>query len=273
MPKNDSTLFTIGQFADLHGINKKTLMWYDQVGVFRPAVVKENNYRYYTYHQSTTLETILMLRELNVSIKEIQSYMANRSAESLRVLLEEKITELDRTIAHLKGIRRTLVRRRDDAAALLTLDLSEISVVERQREYLAVVDTSKDVPFEKDAEMVIAETKKQRLHRLYDASYGSMISADRLYEGAFEDYSGLFIQITGPSDRKKLHLRPEGKYLRAYCKGSWDNLPLRYKELLEYAGNHGLFLHGFAYETGINETSIHSMEEYITKIEVGVYSR
>ncbi len=27
-----SQLLTIGQFAALHGINKKTLMWYDEIG-------------------------------------------------------------------------------------------------------------------------------------------------------------------------------------------------------------------------------------------------
>ena len=30
-------LLTIGQFAAMHGINKKTLMWYDEIGLFHPA--------------------------------------------------------------------------------------------------------------------------------------------------------------------------------------------------------------------------------------------
>ena len=34
-----SKLLTIGQFAALHGINKKTLMWYDEIGLFKPAAV------------------------------------------------------------------------------------------------------------------------------------------------------------------------------------------------------------------------------------------
>ena len=38
-------LFTIGQFAKLHEINKKTLMWYDEIGILKPAVIKENGYR------------------------------------------------------------------------------------------------------------------------------------------------------------------------------------------------------------------------------------
>ncbi len=69
-------LLTIGQFAALHGINKKTLMWYDEIGLFKPASINpENGYRYYNYHQSPILETILLLRELDVSITEIQTFM------------------------------------------------------------------------------------------------------------------------------------------------------------------------------------------------------
>ena len=75
MNKTDK-LLTIGQFAALHGINKKTLMWYDETGLFKPAAINpENGYRYYTYHQSPVLETILLLRELEVSIDEIQEFM------------------------------------------------------------------------------------------------------------------------------------------------------------------------------------------------------
>ena len=33
MNKKDK-LLTIGQFASMHGINKKTLMWYDEIGLF-----------------------------------------------------------------------------------------------------------------------------------------------------------------------------------------------------------------------------------------------
>ncbi len=72
-------LLTIGQFASMHGINKKTLMWYDEIGLFGPATINQTNgYRYYNYHQSPILETILLLRELDVSINEIQYFMKNR---------------------------------------------------------------------------------------------------------------------------------------------------------------------------------------------------
>ena len=88
---DENNLFTIGQFAKLHEINKKTLMWYDEIGLLKPAIIKENGYRYYTYYQSSLLETILLLRELNVSIPEIQNFLRNRSAFSLERLLSDKI--------------------------------------------------------------------------------------------------------------------------------------------------------------------------------------
>ncbi len=65
-------LFSIGTLAKMHGINKKTLMWYDEVGLLKPALVKANGYRYYTCAQSFMLENILMLRELEVSIPKIK---------------------------------------------------------------------------------------------------------------------------------------------------------------------------------------------------------
>lgn len=95
-------LLTIGQFAAMHGINKKTLMWYDETGLFKPAAINpENGYRCYNYRQSPLLETILLLRELDVSIREIQQFMENRSALSLKNLLEEKIAELDQKLLHM----------------------------------------------------------------------------------------------------------------------------------------------------------------------------
>ena len=97
---------TIGQFAALHGINKKTLMWYDEIGLFRPASINpENGYRCYNYHQSPILETILLLRELEVPIPVIQDFMKNRSAGNLKDLLDEKIADLDLQITHLQAVR------------------------------------------------------------------------------------------------------------------------------------------------------------------------
>lgn len=264
-------LLTIGQFAAMHGINKKTLMWYDEIGLFQPVSINpENGYRYYNYYQSPILETILLLRELDVSIPEIHDFMKNRSADRLKCLLEDKITELDLRIAHLQAVRTTLSAHQQNMSTLLTMDLSQISIIERKERCLITVDVRPDISFEEEVELITAETEKYHLGRLHDASYGSMIPVSSLKSGNYDDYSMLFIEMPFLAYEPGLHQPPGGKYLRAFHKGSWDEIPERYVEILDYAEKHSLPLHGFSYEMGINENVIDKVEDYIVQIEIPI---
>lgn len=270
MDKKNKRL-TIGQFAALHGVNKKTLMWYDEIGLFKPACVNPGNgYRYYTYHQSPILEIILLLRELDVPLPEIQTFMKNRSAETMKRLLEERIADLDLQLARLSAIRKTLQSHCQNMADLLTLDLSEISIVEKEERCLATVDIDRDVTFEKEVELITAETARYIPGRLRDASYGSMIPVASLQSGHFDDYTRLFIEIPFLSHKSGLHIQPKGRYLRAFHRGEWDGIPQRYREILDYARRQGLELGGYSYEKGINETVARRIEDYIVQIEIPI---
>lgn len=266
-------LLTIGQFAALHGINKKTLMWYDEIGLFKPAFVNpENGYRFYSYHQSSLLETILLLRELDVSIDEIQGFINNRSAESLKILLEEKITGLDTKIAHLKAVRKTLCNHHKNMENLLTMDLSSIKIVHKEKCCLVTVDIDRDISYDKEVEMITAKTQEYQLRRLHDASYGTMISIQSLYNGNFEDYSKLFIEIPFPIQKAGLHIQPRGNYIRTFYKGDWDKMSRKYKEILDYVESHNLKPGEFSYEMIINESVTDRREDYIVQIELPLCS-
>lgn len=267
----ESKLLTIGQFAALHGINKKTLMWYDEIGLFQPVVVNpENGYRYYNYHQSSILETILLLRELDVSVNEIQEFMKNRSALSLKNLLDEKIAELDLKIAHLKAVKKTLSNYHQNMETLLTMDLSKISLMEKEERSLVTVEIDRDTTFDKQVEMITVETQKYQLRRLHDASYGTMISVESLYHGDYDDYSKLFIEIPFPVQKTGLHIQPRGTYLRTFYQGDWQKMSMKYREIFAYAQKHHLQLTGYSYEMIINGNVTDHMEEYIVQIEIPV---
>jgi len=264
-----SKLLTIGQFAALHGVNKKTLMWYDEIGLFRPATIHpENGYRRYSYQQSSVLETILLLRELDVPIGEIQAFMGHRSAASLEALLEEQIQELDRRLTHMKAVRKTLENHRDNMQTLLTINLSEISVIEKQEHHLVTVDIDPADSFDKQVDLITAETKKYQLHRLHDASYGTMIEVDSLRAGKFEDYSKLFIEIPFPIKKSGLHRESGGSCVRAFYQGPWEEIYLCYQKIFRYAQERGISLEGFSYETIINETVIDRAEDAVIQIEI-----
>ena len=266
-----STLFTIGQFAKLHEINKKTLMWYDEIGLLKPAFIKDNGYRCYTYQQSSVLETILMLRELDVPLADIKYFLDNRSAHSLEALFADKAADLEEKIAQLQTLQANLTEKQQQLSALHTLDVAEISIIEKTApHYFATIATTPDAPFEHEIGLVIAEAKKHHLHRLHDASYGAMLPVSDLYAGHYSNYTTLFIELPAVSSQTANHIQAPGTYLRAYCKGNWDNLPKRYEELLDYANSHHLQFTGFSYEKGLNEALIDTFDDYITQIDIPV---
>ena len=211
---------------------KSTLMWYDEIGLLKPACIKENGYRYYSYQQSAALETILMLRELNVSLDEIKQFMENRTIDNFASLLQEKITELNQTISHLRSIQKILINQQQDMDMLRSLDIAEISLVEKQSRYLVAVDMAENLSFEQEIERVIAETKKHQLRRLHDASYGAMLPVEHLYQGKFSEYSAIYIEMPFPVSKRGLHLQSAGTYQGLFVREIGKSFPKDTKKSL-----------------------------------------
>ena len=65
---------TTAQFAELHGVNRRTPIIMTTSACFPPCQKGENGYRYYDASQSIVFEYIRMLKELNMSIAEIADY-------------------------------------------------------------------------------------------------------------------------------------------------------------------------------------------------------
>ena len=69
-----------------------------------------------------------------------------------------KIAELDLQLMHLQAVRKTLSNHQQNMSTLLTMDLSEIRVVEKQERCLVTVDIDRDTTFEKKVELITAQT-------------------------------------------------------------------------------------------------------------------
>lgn len=61
---DDKQLMTISQFAKAVGTTRRTLLFYDQKGIFKPKKAMANGYRYYGYEQIYKMNFILGLRDL-----------------------------------------------------------------------------------------------------------------------------------------------------------------------------------------------------------------
>ena len=99
---------TIGEMARECGVSVRTLHYYDQVGLLRPAEVSESSgYRWYGEEEVRRLRQILFYRELDFSLEEIgrilssPEYDEQGAMRRQRALLALKRDRLDRLLALL----------------------------------------------------------------------------------------------------------------------------------------------------------------------------
>lgn len=108
--------YTVKNLAKLSGVSVRTLHFYDEIGLLKPAYYGENNYRYYEEAQLLTLQQILFFRELGFQLGDIQRILSSpdfdkvSTLEAHRKILEKNldhtrnlIRTVDKTIAHLRG--------------------------------------------------------------------------------------------------------------------------------------------------------------------------
>lgn len=96
--------YTIGEFGRISGVSPKTIRFYDEKGLLEPVGYSEAGYRYYDDTSFVTLQRILLLRYLGMSLEQIRETICNstlsleESLQEQKKLLNEKKRHLDRVL-------------------------------------------------------------------------------------------------------------------------------------------------------------------------------
>lgn len=266
--ENEIIKLTVSQFAKLHNVNKRTLHYYDEIGIFSPDYKGDNGYRYYDYMQGVDFEYIKMLKELNMGLDEIKKYIDNPNEEDFKEIAEVKIKEINQEIK--------LLNRRKEVLEDKLQKLSKCDEV-RNKNYMKVVECEEEkffyTPFkfeDDDLKQLISHIKDVWTVDEYCKGIGSFVSVEKIQRGEFEEYDGLFIEMLDDINSDNTIIKPKGKYICAYHMGDWDTLPDFYGEIVEYAEENNLTLVGYSFEIGMNDFAISDMEDYITQIMIRV---
>ena len=111
--------YTVKQVAAVSGVTVRTLHFYDEMALLKPAYSKANGYRIYEEPQLLMLQQILFYRELGFELKRIKEILSQPKFEKVaalkshRQVLERNATRtrtlletIDKTISHLKGAKK-----------------------------------------------------------------------------------------------------------------------------------------------------------------------
>jgi DNA-binding transcriptional MerR regulator/predicted transcriptional regulator YdeE len=87
-----SEMFRIGEFSKMSKTTIKTLRYYDEIGILKPAGTdKFTSYRFYTTDQLVQLHGIQAYRQVGLSIEEIKLILSGSDAKAI---LEKRKAEL-----------------------------------------------------------------------------------------------------------------------------------------------------------------------------------
>ena len=97
-----NTYLTIGEFAKLRDIDRKSLRYYEKIGALIPAYTDpKTKYRYYKIEQLVDLDTILMCLELGIPLKDAANYKNNDGTLNILKLYRDGKEKIDEKFMRL----------------------------------------------------------------------------------------------------------------------------------------------------------------------------
>lgn len=113
MAIRSAEILTIGEAAATSGVSAKMIRYYESIGLVRPAIRTESNYRTYDTRAIETLRFVARARHLGFSMEEIGRLLElwqdrARASADVKALAVKHIDELEQRIAAMTAMKATL---------------------------------------------------------------------------------------------------------------------------------------------------------------------
>src|SRR5512146_3097906 len=98
--KDVTIMFTVGEFSRLARVSKRLLRYYDEIGLLKPSNTDPNTgYRYYSARQMPLLNRILALKDLGLSLEQIQRMLSEQvTTDEMQGMLLMKKAEIEQQL-------------------------------------------------------------------------------------------------------------------------------------------------------------------------------
>lgn len=272
--KKPNGYLTTGEFAKICRVKKQTLFHYDQIGILRPEIMGENGYRYYSYLQLDTYNTIAMLKELEMPLAEIRSFLNSRTPEAFLHLLEDHMKLVDDKILELQWLKKFINGRINITKEGIEARDGRIFMETRPEEYYIITEYS-GLNIEKDIYSALAEhiayCEDNQIYSPY-AIGGLVKVSDGPWTEEYE-YSHFYTKIM-PEDialANQVTSFPSRTYITTYSTAGFDAIPDMMNQLLQYATDHNFQVGPYFFEDMLlDEMSTFGFDNYTLKLSLPV---
>ena len=121
---------TVKKVSELTGISIRTLRYYDEIDLLKPAKVTEAGYRLYDESSLKKLRQIMFFRELEVPLSEIKAIMKDSESDNRKILETQKMM-LEMKRNRLNGIIELIsdVLKGEDKMSFETFNKDDIQKI------------------------------------------------------------------------------------------------------------------------------------------------
>lgn len=117
----------VGEVAELAGLTIRTLRYYDQICLFSPSQYTESGHRLYTKADLERLQPILSLKQMGMSLEEIQLLLSNPEEQTVAEILQTQISRVKKEIEVQQKLVAELENALSAAHSNRTLSISELT--------------------------------------------------------------------------------------------------------------------------------------------------
>ncbi len=264
--------FSIGELSKYQNISKQTLIFYDKIGLFRPAYVDpQNGYRYYSAKQIDYLDTILIMKKIGFPLSQIREHMEHYNTAGSLAALGRQVEVIDRKMEELSLIRSRLLHRcgqMEQAQKYLGQE-APVLVEEVPAQCLLIREVAPPYSLREISiatKECFAQAFQEKLPIFFQS--GVTVPLERVRRGEYIQASHAFLPIEDTDRAENIRRLPGGKCAAIYHVGDYQSIGRSYRRLLDYCQGQGLALRSGSFEFCINDyITTEDESEYITKIQ------
>jgi len=118
-------LLKIGAFAKLADTNLRTLRYYEEVGLLKPAARSKGGFRYYRNADLNRIALIRNLQEMGLTLDEVGDLIKDREVHGERAELMSRVQETLRANGELLSSRMEQIQGQIDQVEAARMKLAE----------------------------------------------------------------------------------------------------------------------------------------------------
>lgn len=272
MNKKNGKYLTTGEFAKLCKVNKQTLFFYDQIGLLSPVLKNENGYRYYSIRQIDLFFVIDLLKDLGMSLKDIQQYTQNKSPEGFLSLMYQKKEEIVKIRQEIEMKEKMIEAKITLMEEASNLDFHQVTLEQLPEVTLYLSRNVENLTSDEFIEVFLDFINELNVAQL-DNGYpiGVISKREQVLKREFTNYSYLYIEQPHPKEGYPYFKSVKGDFLIGYHIGDEKTIHITYNRLFSEMDRLNLALGEYIFEEYIYDTVVmNHKEQYVTKIMMQV---